>query len=214
MSFDRLAPHYRWMEAVLAGPRLQRVRTTWLDALAGRRHLVIAGAGHAPELAVLLQAHPALRITCVDASAGMLRAARARAVEAGADLSRVALVHARLPGWQPAERFDAVATPFFLDCFPPAELREVVAHLAALATPDACWLLSEFAIPAEGWRRWRACAVHALMYVFFRVATRLPARRLTPPDEFLAAAGFHLASRRTSEWGLLQADLWTRRPSA
>ena len=28
MSFDRLAPHYTWMEAVLAGPRLQRCRTT------------------------------------------------------------------------------------------------------------------------------------------------------------------------------------------
>ena len=65
-------------------------------------------------------------------------------------------------------------------------------------------------MPERGWRRWRARAIHALMYAFFRVATRLPARRHTNPDPFLLRAGFRLRGRRTSEWGLLQADLWQR----
>lgn len=210
MSFDRLAPHYGWMETVLAGRRLQRCRTTWLAALAGRRHLLVAGVGHGPALADMLRAHPALRITCVDASAGMLREARRRAHRAGADLARVAFVHARLPGWQPTEKFDAVATHFFLDCFPPDTLAAVVRTLAQAATPDASWIVSDFAVPARGLRRWRARAVHALMYRFFRVATRLPARRLTAPDHLLERAGFRLRGRRHSEWGLLQADLWQR----
>ena len=33
MKFDRLAPHYDWMETWLAGERLQRTRTAWLDEL-------------------------------------------------------------------------------------------------------------------------------------------------------------------------------------
>jgi len=210
MSFDRLAPHYRWMEAVLAGPRLQRVRTTWIGALTDRRRLLVAGVGHGPALAAVLRAHPQLHITCLDASAGMLRAAQRNAVRAGADRSRLQFIHASLPGWRPTRQFDAVATHFFLDCFPPEQLRLVVDELAALATPDARWIVSDFTVPARGVRRWRARAVHALMYRFFRVAARLPARRWTNPDPFLEAAGFRLAGRRTSEWGLLQADLWQR----
>lgn len=210
MSFDRLAPHYRWMEAILAGPRLQRVRTTWIGELAGCRRLLVAGVGHGPALAAVLRAHPQLHITCLDASAGMLRAAQRNAVRAGADVSRLQFVHAALPGWRPARQFDAVATHFFLDCFPPEQLRVVVDELSALATSDARWIVSDFTVPTRGVRRWRARAVHALMYRFFRVATRLPARRWTNPDPLLEDAGFRLAGRKTSEWGLLQADLWLR----
>jgi SAM-dependent methyltransferase len=210
MSFDLLAPHYGWMETVLAGPRLQRCRTTWLDRLAGCRHLLVAGVGHGPTLALVLRTHPGLRITCVDASAGMLAHARQRAEAAGADLGRLAFVHAALPGWHPLEKFDAIATHFFLDCFPPEQLAAVIRGLAAVATPEARWIVSDFAVPARGWKRLRARAVHALMYFFFRTVTRLPARRLTRPDSLLEQAGFRLRGRRTTEWGLLQADLWQR----
>jgi len=210
MSFDLLAPHYGWMESVLAGARLQRCRTAWIDRLAGRHDLLIAGVGHGPTLALVLRTHPRLRITCVDASAGMLAHARRRAERAGADFSRLTFVQAALPDWHPTEKFDAVATHFFLDCFAPDQLAAVIANLAAVAAPDARWIISDFAVPARGWRRLRARAIHALMYGFFRIVTRLPARRLTRPDPLLEQAGFRLVGRRTTEWGLLQADLWAR----
>jgi len=210
MSFDRLAPHYNWMETVLAGPRLQRCRTTWIAQLAGCRHLLVAGVGHGPALANVLRAHPQLRITCVDASAAMLIQAERNARKNGADPSRLTFVQATLPDWRPGELFDAIATHFFLDCFCPDQLRAVVAALAAAATRDARWIISDFAVPARGLGRIRARAVHALMYAFFRATTRLPARQLTNPEAFLGAAGFSLRGRRTSEWGLLQADWWQR----
>jgi len=58
--------------------------------------------------------------------------------------------------------------------------------------------------------RWRARLILWSMYRFFRVATRLPARRLTAPDPFLAEAGFALQARRVFEWGLLHSDCWTK----
>ena len=48
------------------------------------------------------------------------------------------------------------------------------------------------------------------MYAFSRMVTGLRARRVTAPDSLLAAQGFALAGRQTSEWGLLHADLWSR----
>lgn len=214
MSFDLLAPHYGWMERVAGGRLLQRCRTAWLDRLDGCERLLIAGVGHGRLLHALLPRHPAIRIVCVDASAGMLREAEKRARHARLDLGRVEFVHARLPEWRPpAGLFDAIATPFFLDCFAPAQLDAVVATLARSAAPRAEWLVSDFTVPPRGWARQRARAVHAAMYAFFRVATRLPARRLTPPDALLAGHGFALGGRRTFNHGLLQADWWFRCPA-
>lgn len=210
MSFDRLARHYGWLEALLAGPRLQRCRTTWLHELAGCRQLLVAGVGHGPALAVVTQAHPQLHVTCVDASAAMLAQAKRRARRQGADLARLHFVQGTLPGWHSPHRFDAIATHFFLDCFRPDQLAAVIAALAGMATPDARWIISDFAVPLRGAARLRARVVHALMYAFFRLVTRLPARRLTNPEPLLVASGFFLRGRRTSEWGLLQADWWER----
>lgn len=209
MSFNRLAPHYDWMETVLAGRRLQRCRNAWIGELAGAENLLIAGVGHGPELPGLLRRFPRLKITGVDASARMLAVAAARLRRATVDAARVTFVHASLPAWRPpAGQFDAIATPFFLDCFPPEQLAEVIASLARGARPGARWLLSDFTVPERGWTRLRAQVVHALMYTFFRRVTALPARRLTPPDALLAAAGFRLTRRQTFNLGLLRADLW------
>ncbi|MBL9216146.1 MAG: class I SAM-dependent methyltransferase [Opitutaceae bacterium] len=211
MSFDRLAAHYGWMEAVVAGPRLQRSRVAWIDRLADRRRLLIAGVGHGRFLRAFLARRPSARVTCLDASRGMLHEARERARRAGCDLARVEFVHARLPEWSPpAEPFDAIVTNFFLDCFPPAELAATVACLASAAAPDARWLLADFAVPKRGPPRWRAQAVHALMYAFFRATTGIQARALTEPDPLLAAHGFVLRGRKSAEGGLLRADWWER----
>lgn len=211
MSFDLLAPHYTWMEAVLAGTRLQRCRLAWEEALADCSDLLIAGVGHGHCLRHYARRFPHLRIVSVDASARMLAEARNRAEAEGLDMDRLSFVHATLPGWRPAAgSCDAIATPFFLDCFPPGELECVIAALAQAARPEARWLISDFAVPERGSARWRALAVHGLMYPFFRAITRLRARRLTPPDASLREHGFSLAGRQTYEWGLLHADLWVR----
>lgn len=207
MNFDRLAPHYDWLEAMTAGGRLQRMRTHWLDALAGRRRVLSVGEGHGRFAAAFLARFPDAELTCVEASPKMLQRARRRAGGAG---DRVRWVQRDCLEWRAAERFDAIVTCFFLDCFPPDVLATVVAHLAGLAEPDAAWLVADFAMPGSGLARARAKAVHALMYGFFRVGVGLPAARHTPPDGELRRHGFELAGRAEAEWGLLRSELWRR----
>lgn len=210
MSFDLLAPHYTWMERVLAGRRLQRARTVFLDRLAGSERILIAGVGHGHFLRACAERFPESCITSLDASAGMLDRARER-VSAVAQPGRLAFVHARLPEWRPEPgTFDAIVTPFFLDCFAPDELGAVIATLAEGARERCVWLNTDFAIPAAGWRRQRARAIHAAMYVFFRRVTRIRARRVTMPDEHLRACGFLLVARHAGNFGLLRSDCWKR----
>jgi SAM-dependent methyltransferase len=203
MNFDRLAPHYDWMEALTAGQRLQRARLAWLDALDGRRRILSAGEGHGRFAAACAARFPDAELTCLERSPRMLAAGRARTGPVHWQLGDVLT-------WTPTGRYDAVVTCFFLDCFPPAMLATVVGRLADCAAKDAVWLVTDFAIPDRGLAHWRARAVHGLMYAFFRRMTGLPAQRLTPPDGLLRQHGFRLAGRRESNAGLLRADLWRR----
>ncbi|WP_221029359.1 class I SAM-dependent methyltransferase [Actomonas aquatica] len=209
MSFDTLAPHYRWLEAAIAGPILQRARLAHLAVLDQAQHILLVGEGPGRFLRALRARRPDAQLTVLDASAAMLRQARR------ADPSpRTTLVQADLRTWTPradAPRWDAVVTHCVLDCFAPESLHRVVNTLAAAAAPRADWLVTDFTVPPQrGWRRLRARGAHALMYGTFRLVTGLEARQLTPPDSNLQRAGFSLAARRTFNHGLLQADHWRR----
>ena len=207
MNFDRLAPYYHWMEALSGGRLLQRSRTAGLDELKNCRNILSAGEGHGRFAAACMARFPEARLTCVEASAAMICAAKAHVRHQGIPIR---WQNAELLLWHSDEKFDAIVTCFFLDCFAQDELAAVVEKLANLAAPQAVWLIVDFSIPARGFVRWRARAVHALMYAFFRRAVALPARRLTPPDALLQAHGFRLLARREYSCGLLRSDVWQR----
>jgi SAM-dependent methyltransferase len=207
MSFDRLAPHYRWMEWLLAGDKLQRCRTTFLDTLPSVRHALLLGEGNGRFLREFLRKQSTMRVTCVDSSPCMLKEARKTVRSDG----RVTFVCCDVTGWEPLRsEFDLVVSNFFLDCFRPEQIELIAEKVAGALTDDARWLIADFCEPRRGWRKLRAQAILRAMYWFFRWATSLPARRLTAPDEILARHGFELQARRTFEWGLLHSELWVR----
>lgn len=211
MSFDRLAPHYRWMELVLAGNKLQRFRTAYLDTVATARNVLCLGEGNGRFLAELLRVNSVAEVVCMDASAKMLSEARRRAGKQNGVLRQVRFVQADiLTERLPADTFDAVVTNFFLDCFAPAQLAGVVGNIAQSARPGAFWLLSDFQEAPGILRRARSRWILWSMYLFFRCVTALPARALTEPDELLLRNGFKLCQRQTGEWGLLKSDLWQK----
>ncbi|MEO7317421.1 MAG: class I SAM-dependent methyltransferase, partial [Chthoniobacteraceae bacterium] len=196
-AFDFIAPHYRWIELLCAGSLLQRCRTAFVGEIAPPRRVLIVGEGNGRFLAELLRRHPTASVTCVDASAAMLRLAGARLAADGLDVRRVKFIHADLSAWTPPRAaFDLIATHFFLDCFRADQLAPIVARLAEAAAPGARWLVSDFHEPAAGFAKWRARIIIQSLYFFFRIVARLPARRLTPPDDFLTSQGFTLRERR------------------
>lgn len=208
MSFDRIAPHYHRIERIFAGQALQRCRTALLDRIPPPRRILILGEGDGRFLEAFLHLHPQAEVTCIDASATMLDLARTRTRNAAA---RVDFIHADILAWKaPPSAFDLIITHFVLDCFRPDQLAAVVGKLAATATPGACWLLSDFRVPAAGPSNWLARGLLRVLYTFFRRAAAVPADRLTPPDPFLASAGFVLRERKPQRLGLLHSDLWTR----
>lgn len=212
MSFDSLAPHYRWMEFVLAGDKLQRCRTAFLPELRHAENILLLGEGNGRFLPACCAQFPEARVTCVDASAAMLKRARRQLSASRGSARNVCFVQADVLHWRPPaeEAYDLIVTNFFLDCFQAQQLEQLTTGIAAAAAPGANWLLADFQVAAHGLRQVRSEVVLRLMYIFFGIVTRLPARRLTRPDPFLQAAGFALRRRVTYDWDLLHSDWWQR----
>lgn len=214
MNFDRLAPHYPWLEKVFAGELMQRCRTTFLGRVRHCRRALLVGEGTGKFLVALLQQNPDVKVTCIEHSGKMLAQIKRRLKRFPQGNRAVNFVQADALNWHPpAAQFDLIVTNFFLDCFPAGALRRLVASLAHSATADAVWLLADFRLPESGWRRWRAQGLLAGLYWFFRWFTALPAKRLTAPEPFLAEAGFFLAARRLASFGFAYSDCWQRTKS-
>lgn len=211
MSFDTLAPYYRGMEFVTAGGMLQRCRTSFLAETQNCRRALLLGEGPGRFLIELLRANPRVKVSCVERSPRMIEQAVRQLRRRGLNALRVEFHQCDALSWQPpGAEFDLVATHFFLDCFRRDELERLVAGVGRCATLDARWLVTDFRLPPRGWQRWRARAVLALMYAFFRVVTGLSASRLAPADDLMESAGFRRTRQNLANFGLVRAELWQR----
>jgi ubiquinone/menaquinone biosynthesis C-methylase UbiE len=211
MSFDVLAPHYRWMEFLLAGDKLQRSRIAFLHQIPTPRKILLLGEGHGRCLVECRKGFPHARITCLDASNQMLTQARRTLSRSGLNADNVEFLYADiLTTPQICPPPDLIVTNFFLDCFRADQLEQIISQLASTAAPKATWLIADFQTAASGCKRIRSRLILWTMFAFFRTVTRLPAKRLTPPDPYLERAGFTLLRRKETEWDLLRSDWWSR----
>ncbi len=207
MSFDRLAPHYRWLEAVGFGSVLQKARTRWIETIPEPKRVLTVGEGTGHFLYKFVRVHRDAVVDCLDASARMLELARLRISD---PVNRVNFFEEDILSWTPPESYDLLVTNFVLDCFPQNELKLLVGKLAGVATPGAYWLLADFCIPKTTLARTHARIWLATLYWFFRTTTRIRAKRLVDPTPELQANGFVCLKR--SEWrlGLIKSELWQK----
>lgn len=211
MNCDRLARWYRALEYAGFGRALERRRRALLGQMSVAQRVLVLGDGDGRFLAAFLRVNPTAEVDSVDSSAAMLALARKKAGEANA--GRVRFYHADARSWQPpADGYDLIVTHFFLDCFTDAELRPLVARLAARTTPDARWVISEFRQPRRGLAAWHARLWVTSLYAFFRITTGLRVRRLPDHAAALGAAGFRLETETVARFGLLTSQLWRREP--
>ncbi len=211
MSFDTLAPWYRAMELVLAGNLLQSCRRAFLREAAQCRSALLLGEGPGRYLVELIRANPEMEVTCIDTSPRMLEIARAQVARARLPVDRLQLHCTDIRSCKvPVGAPELIATHFFLDCFPSAELSEVIARVASLAPTAATWVISDFRVPERGWQRVRSRLILKVAYWFFAWTTRLPAKSLSSPEEELQRHGFRLEKRQLFNHGLLHADWWRR----
>jgi len=156
-GFDRLAPIYRWMEAILAGGKLHRCRTAYLKHIPAPQTILMLGEGHGRSLVECRRQFPAAYITCVDSSQRMIAQARQNLFRHGLATDSVEFINTDALTWTPKPgAYDLIVTHFFLDCFRPDQLDVLVPKLASAGAPHAHWLIADFQVAKTGWRRLRS----------------------------------------------------------
>jgi ubiquinone/menaquinone biosynthesis C-methylase UbiE len=212
-DFDHLAPIYRWLEYLTFGPFLQRCRVQFVPQVAHCRRALILGDGDGRFTARLLRENPAIRVHAVDASSRMMECLRQNSDRYGVRLTTEVT---DIRTWMPANsaQYDLVVTHFFLDCLGTPEVEVLGRRLSAVLSPNALWLVSEFAIPPTFFGRTIAAPLVACLYRVFRRITNLIQQSLPDHPSALAASGWSLQTERAYLGGLLTSQLWKRRVQA
>ena len=212
-NFDRLARLYAPLEWLSFGRALSRRRRCFLadPRLASARRALVLGDGDGRFTAALVERYPTLEVTAVDASAGMLdeleRRVRAKTPRATLDLQC-----ADLRSWTvPRRNFDLVVSHFLFDCLTTPDLTDLVARLTPALTPNARWLVSDFAIPNHAVWAPAARLLLRFLYFAFGILTGLEVTHLPDYQSALKSAHFELEAAETALGGTLRSELWARR---
>jgi ubiquinone/menaquinone biosynthesis C-methylase UbiE len=207
LNFDRMAKPYRWLEYLSFGRTLERCRFHSLPALTDAKRALIFGDGDGRFLARLLAVNPALQADVVDISPAMLRLLEERLrLE---DRKRVTLHQADARSFVPSEKaYDLVITHFFLDCLLEPELAALVERVTTRLSPDARWLVSEFALPHTLAGKTVGKTMISGLYQAFGLMTGLQVRSLPDHAAALQRAGFARAEERQWLGGLVVSQLW------
>jgi hypothetical protein len=206
-NFNRLARLYRWIEFLTFGPLLSKTRRAFLAETTAACNALVLGDGDGRFTASLLRTNPTLRIDAVDASSAMLHALTRRADH---NAARVRIHHADARTFQPPNPpYDLIVTHFFLDCLTTPEIESLAATLRAAASPNALWLISEFAVPPTLFGRLIATPIVHSLYRAFGLLTGLTLRTLPDHHSALRHSGFVLQSHRHHLAGLLVSELWS-----
>lgn len=208
-NFDRIARAYRWLEYLTLGPVLEHLRLHHLKSL---EHLLdptaqalILGDGDGRFTARLLAACPGLHADVVDSSAGMLGQLqiRTRPAKDRIRLHRQDAVDFHADN----DAYDLVVTHFFLDCFDPLHVEQLVTKIVPTLKPAALWLVSEFRIP-PGLLRWPATLYVRALYLAFRMLTGLRTTRLPDYAKAFEERGLKRIAVHHALCGLLTTELW------
>ena len=206
MSFDRVAPHYHWLESVVFGQQLQEARTAFLNEIASPRRVLVVGEGNGRFLAQFVRLYPEAAVDSIETSGRMIELAKRR-------VGRANVRHVRSDIREIVLRpnsYDLLVTHFFLDCFEEASLSFIITKLANSAAPHAQWLIADFCRPPKDWRHLRGRFLIALMYRFFRVVSGIEARQLVDYRPLLHLEGFGLGRKTLSPNEMIRTEVWER----
>ena len=217
-SFDRVARIYRWMEYLSFGPWLGRCRNAQLIRLTGARRArraprapraLVLGDGDGRFLARLLAANANLTADVVDSSQAMLNLLDRRIRRSGRHArDRICLHHADALEWKPSGSYDLIVSHFFLDCFFPQQVEQLLLSVLAHTQPGTQWVVSEFAIPQSRIVALLCRGIVAVLYRAFGMLTGLRVRALPDYAGCLLRHGLVLTSERRFLAGLLCSQLW------
>lgn len=198
-GFNFLAPFYDFLARLVIGKSIVVSQLYFLRRFKECQHVLIVGGGSGWLLDSLYKECPDVRIDYIDVSSGMINKAKIKSRNS----QRVNFITGTEDDI-PDRLYDGVITNFYLDMFDEKGLNIVIGKVNRSLTNSAFWVVTDFVIV----RRRHELMVW-WMYRFFRIITRIEARRLPDWQSYMKVAGNELLESKKFENGFIVANLYS-----
>ncbi len=170
-NFNRVASLYDFMKQLVFKGQLENASAHFIEFIPSDARILIVGGGSGKLLSSIKRGH---QVSYVDNSKKMIALAQKR--ESRAD---ILFFTSDITNFESNQPFDAVITPFVLDCFSEKQLPMVFNHINQMLKKGGIWLHSDF-YPQS---RKQEMFVQ-FMYVVFRISTGLKVSKLPDFSKF------------------------------
>lgn len=144
-KFDRTARFYEKLARVYSTGQIEAAKASQLEEIAPNQNVLYCGVGGGED--AVLAAEKA-NVTCIDLSEQMLSRVERKLNKHG---HRAQLIQGDVLQHQQTEHYDVVTANFFLNCFRPEPMQQMLAHLASLVRPGGKLLIADVAVPQGNW---------------------------------------------------------------
>ncbi len=196
-DFDGITWCYDFMAKLIFWGRLHRASIQWLDTISTSDTVVVLGGGSGKILKYLTHVESVIYI---EKSHNMTKLASLSAPEnvqfICADFLKYALK---------SESTHVVICPFFLDLFTPIQLDEILDKIARILKKEGSLFVTDFQ-----YTTWWSKQLIKLMYIFFRITTRISARELAPLDNLILARAFENRTYLDLKDGMIFSKAYTK----
>lgn len=199
-GFDFLASRYTSLTRLVFGKTLDHAQKFPLDFIEPDVSVLILGGGSGELLNTLLQKHPTVSVDYIDLSPNMIELAK-RKTGNPLSVNFITGTEQNIP----SRTYTVVITNFYLDLFSDKRLNEVIDIIKPRLSDNVIWLATDF-ISEKTWHR----IFLKVMYVFFKIITRIEAGSLPDWQSALSHAGFREVKSKNFYGGFIKSSVYKR----
>ncbi|PCH97435.1 MAG: hypothetical protein COB85_02745 [Bacteroidetes bacterium] len=144
-GFNFIAPYYDFCSNLIFGKSILSAQSLYFNSVKESHSILILGGGTGKILLPLAKEANFKSLTFLDISPGMIDKARHLCISNGLNAeSKIEFMEGSTEAIPKNKMYDAIITPFVLDCFSDENLEIVMRNLDQHLVPGGMWLFSDF----------------------------------------------------------------------
>lgn len=185
-NYNFIAPYYDTISKVVFGKTIFHAQTCLLSTIHANSSLLIVGGGSGWILEEIAKLHnDGLEIIYIESSEKMIALAKERKY----NHNNVSFICLPIQEYQTLQQFDYVFTAFLFDILTEEKINSAFAKIHPLLKTGGKWLYADF-IPTNSTKKnWQKMLLK-IMYLFFRIVSRIDAKRLTDMAPYFKTANY------------------------
>jgi len=206
-GFNLLSPFYDFFSTLFFGDFILESQTCFLKEIRNAKSILIFGGGTGKVLESIFINNLNAKICYIDLSEKMIEKARKRKFPH----KQVHFICGTENDIPESAKFDAIITPFVLDCFIERKLQQLVIKLDTHLKSDGKWLFSDFNISNNSLlMKWISKLIIKMLYFIFNLFCSLGIYSLADFNQHFQKSGYRTRNEKHFMKGLLVSRIYSK----